>query len=601
MKRNLSLLALATGMMFAAALPAAAAPDSNESSREREDNDERGSASDYTAFSDLSGVQKLKTGGIKYTFGALPGGGFGFSVVAVEPFRDGVKARLDTATGNVTYETPDGLRVTFTSADEVPGQSTPQARLFNKTNPSGGFFGGSLTTPVVSTVPLSYTRFGTFFATATPTTPFEGHAFVLGVPTEARDLPKRGTATYTSAVGGSAFTPGVNAPLQLTGSTATFSANFRTGAINTGINLVATPVTGGAPIALDTLTGTGSISGAKPGFTGSFTGTGSVTGSFAGAFFGPKAVEFGYDFLVGGTSAAGRTFTAIGGVAGSTAIAPPPPPPPPPPYTPFADLTGVQGFASVGVNYSVGPVPSGGFGFVHKAVELPGSGVAVQYDTATGNITFVAPNGLSTTFTAADEVVGQSTPTARLFNKPNPAGGAFGGSLTTPSISGVPLSYTRFATFFATNTPTGFDAHAVVFGVQTRADDVPTTGTATYTGGAGGSAILAAGGASVRVQGAASLTADFASGSITTTLALDMIPASGIASPLDTLTGVGGLGAVKPGFSGSLTGTGSVSGFFSGAFFGPQAAEFGFDFDAGGINAAGVGYTIVGGAAGRRP
>jgi hypothetical protein len=170
-------------------------------------------------------------------------------------------------------------------------------------------------------------------------------------------------------------------------------------------------------------------------------------------------------------------------------------------------------------------------------------------------------------------------------------------------VSGVPLSYTRFASFYAAGTPAGFDAHAFSFGIQTRANDVPTTGTATYTGVADGVALLASdGGATASLAGStSSLTADFSTGSIATSVALLVTPTGGPTTALDLLVGTGSLGAVKPGFSGTLTGTGSVTGNFSGAFYGPQAVEFGYDFIAGGINAAGVGYTLIGGAAGTKP
>jgi hypothetical protein len=261
----------------------------------------------------------------------------------------------------------------------------------------------------------------------------------------------------------------------------------------------------------------------------------------------------------------------------------------------------VRNFVSAGIGYTIGPVPSGGIGFATKALETFGLGVAVQYDPTTGNITFSAPNGASTTFTAADEVAGQSTPAQRLFNKLNPAGGIYGGSFSVPSVSGVPLSYTRFANFFTGGTPAGFDGHAFVFGVQTLASDVPTTGTATYSGLAGGSAILATGGPSLPFTGASSLTADFSTGSIATALTLVISPVGGAPTLLDTLTGTGSLGAIKPGFSGSLTGSGTVAGDFAGLFFGPQAAEFGYDFVVGGTNAAGIGFTAIGGAAGKQP
>ncbi len=602
MKKTVSLLALAF-VLTVANVHAAAAESGRGNASEQEDADRSGRDDDgvrtprYTAFKDLTGTNALKTGGLRYTFGALPGGGFGFSTTVVEPFGSGVIASYDAGTGNVTYQPVGGVSVTFTAADEVPGQSVPQARLFNKPNPAGGVLGGSLSTPSVNGVQLSYIRFGTVY-TAGTAAPLDGHAFVLGVPTLARDMPKRGTATYATSVGGTAISSGGQAPLQLTGSTATFSANFTRGTIATGLNLVGTPVTGGAAIALDTLSGVGSISNAKPGFAGLFTGSGSVNGNFSGAFFGPAAIEFGYSFLVSGTNGAGRQFSAIGGVAGTTA--PPPPPPPPPVYTTFQNLTGIQNFASAGIGYTIGPVPSGGIGFVVKAVEPIDAGVAVQYDTATGNVGYLAPNGTSASFTAADEVPGQSTPNQRIFSKPTPTGVA-NGSLSVPSINGVPLSYTRFATFYTAG-PAGFDAHAFTFGVQTLASDIPTTGTATYTGVAAGPAFLANGDTGASLNGStASLVADFSTGSIATALALVLTPTGGVQTPLDLVVGTGSLGAIKPGFAGTLIGSGTVSGTFAGAFFGPQAAEFGYDFVVGGTTAGGVGFSAIGGAVGTKP
>ena len=260
----------------------------------------------------------------------------------------------------------------------------------------------------------------------------------------------------------------------------------------------------------------------------------------------------------------------------------------------------MQSFASAGIGYTTGLVPSGGGGFIFKALETLGSGVAVLYDTVTRDVTFTAPNGVSTMFTTANEVAGQSTPQARLFNKPNSAGGVFVGSLTIPSANGVALTYTRFATFYTAGAAP-LDGHAFVFGVQTQASDVPTTGTATYTGVAGGTAILAGSPSGASLAGStATLTANFGAGSISTVLALIMTPGGGTPTALDTLTGIGSLGAVKPGFSGTLTGSGSVTGNFAGAFFGPQAAEFGYDFLVGGTTAAGLGFTGIGGAAGKK-
>ncbi len=606
--RRLSLVALAAGLAMAHAGVALADPAGDTASRdaaaaERQDQDDGDDGAEhaprYAPFTSLTAARKLEAAGLRYTFGPLPGGGFGFSATGAEPLRSGVQARYDAATGAVSYTSPDGMSVTFTAADEVAGQSRPEARLFNKANPAGGVFGGSLSTPFVGGVALDYTRFGTFYSTGTPAG-LDGHAFVLGTATRPWDLPRRGTASYATMIGGTAFTAGTPAPLQLTGSSASFSINFASNSIATNLNLIGIPAAGGAAIALDTLSGTGSIGSARPGFSGQFTGTGTVGGTFSGAFFGPGAAEFGYDFLVGGTNGAGRQFTAIGGVAGTTAA--PPPPPPPPVYTAFQNLAGVQSFAAAGLGYTVTAVPSGGIGFALKGSEPAGSGVAVQYDPASGTITYTAPGGASATFTAANEVPGQSTPAARVFNQPNPAGGVFGGSLSVPSVGGVALSYTRFGTFYAAGTPAGLDGHAFVLGVQTLPGDMPASGTATYSAMAGGSVFLATGGATVPLSGStATLTADFSSGSISTSLALMMTPAGGTASALDVVTGTGALAAVKPGFAGSLTGSGTVSGTFAGSFFGPQASEFGYDFIVGGTTTGGTGFTAIGGAAGIRP
>lgn len=607
MENRMTMLALASGMALANAQVAAAkdAPSSGDSATQQAAAvaaaaGDKGKAPSYTPFADLTGVQKLNAAGVRYTVTTPPAGPLGFTFTALEPYKSGVKASYDPATGDITYTAPDGFTATFTSADEVPGQSTPAARVFFKPIATGGVIVGSLTTPSISGVALSYTRFGTLVNQPTGV-PLDGHAFTFGVPTQASDLPRSGSAAYTSAVGGSAFVAGSPVSLRLTGSTATFSADFGAGTIATALNLVGTPLSGGTRIFLDSVTGTGSISGPKPGFTGTLTGTGSVSGNFAGMFYGPNAVEFGYDYLVSGTSGAGLSFSAVGGVFGSTAIAPPPPPV----YTPFASLTGVQNFASAGINYTV-LVPLGGStpNFSTKALETLGTGVAVQYDTASGNITFTAPNGLNATFTAADVNAGASTPTSRVFTR-LVSGGVLGGSLTTPTISGVPLSYTRIATFFAQGAPaapSGFDGHAFVFGVQTQASDVPLNGTATYTGGAGGSAFIGGSVTAVRLTGApASLTANFGSGTITTALTLAYTPSGGSLTTLDVLTGTGSLGATLPGFSGTLAGTGSVTGNFVGAFYGPQAAEFGYDFLVGGTNGAGTAYSALGSAIGKQP
>ena len=89
---------------------------------------------------------------------------------------------------------------------------------------------------------------------------------------------------------------GVSFPVveTLIGGTATFSANFGSGAITTNLNL--NKLDGGS---IGTFAGTGQIQSTNQ-FTGTFTSNTQFfsSGSFAGGFFGPAAAEMGYGFTI---------------------------------------------------------------------------------------------------------------------------------------------------------------------------------------------------------------------------------------------------------------------------------------------------------------
>ncbi|GAA0310796.1 hypothetical protein GCM10009087_21070 [Sphingomonas oligophenolica] len=261
----------------------------------------------YTKIADMTGDRTFQTGGIQYN--SAPSG---FSNTSTFAFGNGVTVAYTAASDSYKLTAPDGSTVTFdpSNIQAPPAGSTTQVWAKTAGTIHDQF---SLSVPTVSGVPLSYTLTGSWqhFDTATNTALVR--LAVGGAPTIASDMPKTGTATYSTTVGGAANMPGGATPSYLlTGnSTATFSANFGTGAISTTLTLAGTqPSTGATVTNFGTFTGTGSIGSGGPGFTGTLAGTG-ANGVFSGAFFGPQALEMGYDWSLNGGS-----FTAVGAVTG---------------------------------------------------------------------------------------------------------------------------------------------------------------------------------------------------------------------------------------------------------------------------------------------
>ncbi len=120
--------------------------------------------------------------------------------------------------------------------------------------------------------------------------------FLFGYPTGSSSMPVSGSASYQTKVDGTMFEAGVGFLNQetLLDGTATFTANFGTGAINTNLSL--NRLAGGS---VGTFAGTGQIHSTNQ-FTGTFTSNTQFfsSGSFVGGFFGPNASEMGYGFTI---------------------------------------------------------------------------------------------------------------------------------------------------------------------------------------------------------------------------------------------------------------------------------------------------------------
>lgn len=261
----------------------------------------------YTRIADMTGDRTFQTGGTQYNSSPA-----GFSNASALAFGSGVTVAYTAASDTYRLMAPDGTNVTFDPSNAQPAPpGTANTQFWVKTvGTTRDQF--ALTVPTVAGVPLSYTIVGSWghIDTAANTAVFR--LAVGGAPTIASDMPRTGTATYATSVGGSVVPTGGGVPYTLTGnSTGTFSANFANGSITTALTLAGTPASGGGTVtSFGTFNGTGAIASSGPGFTGTLTGT-SATGIFSGAFFGPQALEMGYDWSV-----TAPTFGAVGTVTG---------------------------------------------------------------------------------------------------------------------------------------------------------------------------------------------------------------------------------------------------------------------------------------------
>lgn len=263
----------------------------------------------YTKLADLTGNQTFQSGGIHWTSGPVVGGTT-ISNQGADSFGSGPTFAYAAASDTFTITAPGGAVGVFTAADFNAAQSTATTRVFLKVGPSGQQ-SLRLTTPTINGVALSYTQFSNFLNASGSTA--TSWISVGGMPTIASDMPKSGTATYSAQTGANilASPPTVSAPFTVyvatAASTATFSANFGTGAINTSVRLIGAPAGSSTTTDFGTFSGTGTIASGGPAFSGTFAGT---TGAgFSGAFFGPQALEMGYayNFAAGGVEVFGGT------------------------------------------------------------------------------------------------------------------------------------------------------------------------------------------------------------------------------------------------------------------------------------------------------
>ena len=248
------------------------------------------------------GNRKFSTSGIQADVSnAVP-------AYANNTYGSGVTVAYTASSDSYTLTAPNGTVQAFLPSDIT---STPGSSAVAYVKSAGANFDLFAIAPAsVNGVTLSYTLFGTWLhATGSATTIW---LTAGGVPTQANDMPRNGTASYSTTVTGNAqmlANPAAGYTLDAN-STATFSANFSAGTVATSLNLVGVPTSGGgATSSFGTFNGTGTIASSGPGFSGTFTGP--VAGTFSGNFNGPQAAEMAYGW---GLNTSG--LSAFGQVAG---------------------------------------------------------------------------------------------------------------------------------------------------------------------------------------------------------------------------------------------------------------------------------------------
>lgn len=128
-----------------------------------------------------------------------------------------------------------------------------------------------------------------------------------------------------------------------------------------------------------------------------------------------------------------------------------------------------------------------------------------------------------------------------------------------------------------------------IWGYQTATFDMPLTGTATYNARIVGRAVGVANNATTinRVGGTATVTVNFATGLVTTTLNMTTVPTSGAETPYVTLNAQGALPISGNQFTGSFASGSPATGTIAGSFYGSQGVNIGIVFGAlGTINGA---------------
>ena len=435
--------------------------------------------------------------------------------------------------------------------------------------------------------------------------------FIFGYQTPVAGRPVSGAATYsgTNNVSGQVLTPSntLGAYYTAIGGDGSLTANFATGVVTGAFTNMVSAAPGGGVNAWNNLSLTGTLSGAT--FTGATAATtaptgrnalaAAATGTFAGGFYGPVANEAALVWtLSDGTQSALGVFGAeqtsppatIGAFEAAT-------PGTPAPATPAAGYQ--QALAASPSFTSTGPTAGTVFALTQSslaATVTPGDAYAtVTADTATdtagATVTALTTNANTSYELKIPHLGVDVTLQANAAQETKLPNGTYAYLSTVTTSGGTnDLDYAVLGAWNLNDTAdqnftnTGF----FVFGYQTPAAGMPSSGTATYsgTGNVYGEVIApnAGGGATAAtLSGDGSLTANFGTGAITGSLSNITASGNGPGSAWNTVTITGAINGGASTFSGATTtpsapGTtyalgAGATGTIRGGFYGPTAQQ----------------------------
>lgn len=212
-----------------------------------------------------------------------------------------------------------------------------------------------------------------------------------------------------------------------------------------------------------------------------------------------------------------------------------------------------------------------------------GSGVTLAYDASARSYTVtVNQGGISDTMTYTASHLDNDPPSGFVeYERDATNGDDTTLLLRRAGTGGSNLSYVNYGLWEREVDQTGnsdLERWAMfVYGLRTTASQLPTTGTASYSGTLDGLWTTAT--ASYRLSGTSALTANFAGNTVSGTLtATGTNRETGAVTAMDTLTGSASITRADASFAGALTGASGFAGTWNGGFFGPAATEAGGTF-----------------------
>jgi hypothetical protein len=456
----------------------------------------------------------------------------------------GLQIYFDAASQGYTV-TSDGVSQTFLPGDRDPSRSSTAISVYLKSD--GVHLDTlSLTNPGTSGA-LTYQYVGAGFwqrqtSVSDPLIPANNHfdldnrAFTYGVETPDSALPRTGSGGYAVDLVGAL---NGEVPSILSGD-GTLSVNFGSGAVATSGTLTEYSIDA-APLVLSTGTfsGQAQLSSSTNAFGGTFglTATNTFSGGLNGRFYGPLAEEVGAVWSVTNPDGSAGTGTITGRVDDSI---------------------------NVTLASSKTPVSDGS------------DALAISYDAASQSYTLTAA-GRTVSLDAADRDLAGSSATFDLFRKTLADGSTLDARIYNAAGSPLALSYTSFAELVFRG-PDGVAATGYqLLGQRTAASQMPRTGSASYTGAIYGRGAVngAASSAFYALGGTSRLNVDFGSNRASGSLAITGTNADGTRD-------FGSFGFQSTAMSGgqfsATAGGANATGSVNGAFFGPNAQEFGAGF-----------------------